>query len=100
MENSTDFGAAKPILNIVMQAHHPNIKWTKQDFQGIKIFVDRTGSGYEFLATDTFPNYLETAPMPAVGESAVWKYRAIYIMSDEEVGEFSDEMSVSVTTFV
>jgi hypothetical protein len=57
--------------------------------------VDR-GSGFVFLAIDTVPDYLDTAALPAAGASAAWKYRAIYRLSDERVGQWSNVASISV----
>jgi hypothetical protein len=88
----------KPVLGYEMQAGQPNIKWKKQGMQGIHIYADRgDGKGYNFLATDTQPDYLDTHPLPATGQAALWKYKAIYIDHDEETGQMSDEMVVSVS---
>ena len=85
----------KPIFTIVLQAGHPNIVWKKQGMDALEIHVDR-GAGFAFLALDTVPDYLDTAPLPAPGASAVWKYKAIYRLRDEQVGQWSDIASVSV----
>jgi hypothetical protein len=88
----------KPQLQVEMQAGRPNIKWKKAGMQGIHIYVDRgDGKGYSFLATDTQPDYLDTYPLPTSGQSAIWKYKAIYIDHDEEQGQMSDELSVTVS---
>ena len=62
---------------------------------GLEIWGDR-GTGFAFLALDTIPDYLDTAPLPAAGTSAVWKCKAIYRLNDEQVGQWSDGVSVSV----
>jgi len=49
-----------------------------------------------FLAFHTIPDYLDTAPLPAPGTSAVWKYKAIYRLGDEQVGQWSDVVSIPV----
>lgn len=85
----------KPILKLEYIAGSPNIKWTKGDSNGIKIKVNR-GSGYEFLAIDTKPDYIDKHPLPPFGQSALWKYIAIYMLDDEEVGQWSDELEVAV----
>lgn len=41
------------------------------------------------------PDYDDTFPLPAAGQSAVWKYKALYLLSDERVGQWSDEVSVT-----
>lgn len=97
-ETAKSLAEMKPILAYEMLAGHPNIKWKKQGMDGIHIYVDRgDGKGYQFLATDTHPDYLDTYPLPAAGQAALWKYKAIYIDNDEETGQMSDELSVSVS---
>jgi hypothetical protein len=92
-----DPGSMKPVLDLELQAGHPNVGWTKQGMDGIEIWVDRgDGKGFCFLAIDTIPDYLDTAPLPAAGTSAVWKYKAIYRLNDEQVGQWSDIASISV----
>ena len=94
-EETVDLNAMKPVFTIVLQAGHPNIVWKKQGMDALEIHVDR-GTGFAFLALDTMPDYLDTAPLPAPGASAVWKYKAIYRLRDEQVGQWSDMASVSV----
>ena len=36
------------------------------------------------------------APLPPPGTSMVWRYKAIYRFHDEQVGEWSDVLSVMV----
>jgi hypothetical protein len=72
------------------------VGWKKQAFDAVEIHVDR-GQGFAFLAIDTIPDYLDTAQLPAPGASALWKYRAIYRLADEQVGQWSDESKITVT---
>ena len=58
--------------------------------------MDRGTGTFAFLAIDTVPDYLDTTPLPAPGAGAVWKYKAIYRLKDEQVGQWSDVISVSV----
>jgi hypothetical protein len=34
--------------------------------------------------------------MPAAGQSALWKYKAIYRQTDERAGQWSDVVSIAV----
>lgn len=70
------------------------IIWSKGKAGALEIEVDR-GQGWVFLAIDTVPNYQDTHPVPA-GQSALWKYRAIYRIGDERVGQWSDVIQVAV----
>ncbi len=96
-ESEDDVNTWKPILKVQIQAGSPNILWVKGNSSGIKIWVDRgDGQGFRFLAIDTSPDYLDKHPLPAQGQTALWRYQAIYILKDEEVGEISDILEVSV----
>jgi hypothetical protein len=67
----------------------------KQGMASVEIQADR-GTGFVFLAIDTIPNYTDTAPMPAAGQSVLWKYKAIYRQGDDRVGQWSDVVSIPV----
>ncbi|MCX7110112.1 MAG: hypothetical protein NTX45_08280 [Proteobacteria bacterium] len=73
------------------------ILWTKGKASAIEIWVDRNdGNGFVFLIINTEPNTTDTTPLPAPGTSAVWNYKAIYRLHDEQVGQWSDVVSVTV----
>ena len=36
-------------------------------------------------------------PLPAAGQSALWKYKAIYHQGDARAGQWSDVVSIPVT---
>ena len=92
---TVDVNALKPILTAAPVAGQVAIGWTKQGMDSIEIEVDR-GEGFVFLAIDTVPGYTDTAAMPAAGQSALWKYKAIYRLNDERVGQWSDVVSLPV----
>lgn len=97
-EQTIDLVQIKPAISTRMAAGgHPEIVWAKQGMDGIEIYVSREGSPYTLLAYDMRPNHIDAAPLPALGTSAVWKYRAIYRYHDAQVGQWSDEVSVTVT---
>jgi hypothetical protein len=95
-EQTIDFENLKPVLKLSLKAGHPNVGWTKQGLDALEIWVDRGSGTFAFLAIDTVPDYLDTAPLPAPGASAVWKYKAIYRLTDEPVGQWSDVAALSV----
>jgi hypothetical protein len=95
-EQVVDYNSMKPVLEITLQAGHPNVGWTKQGTDGLELLVDRGTGTFAFLAFDTVPDYLDTAPLPAPGTSAVWRYKAIYRVADQQVGQWSDVISISV----
>lgn len=96
-EQTVDTTTAQPTLKLELLAGQPNVKWKKASFDGVEIWVDRgTGQGFVFLAIDTVPDYLDTHALPAPGQTALWKYKAIYRLADEPVGHWSNEVSLAV----
>ena len=90
-----DSSSWKPILNVQIKAGHPIVTWTKGSAAAIEIWVDRgEGAGFSFLTINTEPNTSDNQPLPTT--SAVWKYRAIYRLHDEQVGQWSDVLSITV----
>jgi hypothetical protein len=94
-EQTVDVNALKPVLTAEQDAGQVVIGWTKQGMDGIEIQVDR-GTGFVFLAIDTIPDYTDSAPLPSAGQSALWKYKAIYLQADQRVGQWSDVVSIPV----
>lgn len=111
-ESDVDLNSLKPVFTIELQAGKPNLKWKKGIAGGVKIKVNRfigptppppmpgpgdPGGDFKFLAIDTQPDYLDTTPLPPFGQSATWLYIMIYMIGDEEVGQWSDPVLVTVT---
>ena len=95
-DDTTDVNTMKPVLEIDLRAGRPNLGWVKRGMQAVDLYVDRATGAFVFLARDTEPDYLDTAALPAAGQSAVWKYKAIYVLHDTPTGQWSDVTSVSV----
>ena len=97
-EQVFDIPSLKPLLKSRLDAGRPLIIWTKGPADALDIYVDRQdGAGFVFLATDTKPDYLDTVDHPEGVDSAVYDYKAIYRIDDEQVGQFSDPIRVTVT---
>lgn len=111
----------KPVIKTNMVAGgHPELQWKKgTGTDGIHFFVKRPASttvpgpgspvppgggaspaGFIFLASDTEPHYTDTAALPALGQSEVWTYKAIYFSNGSEFGQWSDEVKITVTGVV
>ncbi|MBM6498212.1 hypothetical protein [Flavobacterium macrobrachii] len=85
----------QPILKAVMNGGRVNLQWKKSTYDAIIIEKD-TGSGFVFLDKDLRPNFVDTTPLPSGSESAVWRYRAMYMFKDEKVGSWSDVVTITV----
>ena len=97
-EQTFDILALKPFLKSRLDVGRPLIIWEKGPADSIDIYVDRKdGQGFVFLATDTYPDYLDTFPLPEGADAVVWDYKAIYRIGDDTVGQFSEPISVTVS---
>jgi hypothetical protein len=64
--------------------------------EGVNIYSRRDGDGdFKFLARDTVPPYVDNRPLLAAGKPELREYKAIYVVSDAEIGLFSDEVVVN-----
>lgn len=96
-EQTVDVSTLKPVFTAKLEAGQVTLGWMKQGMDGIEFWADRgDGKGFVFLAVDTVPDYTDTAALPAAGQSALWKYKAIYRQADDRVGQWSDVVSIAV----
>jgi len=90
-----DTDGAKPIIDIATKAGHPAILWSKGDADALEIWVDRSDDkGFGLFTIASSPRVPDTTPLPAAPVS--WKYKAIYRMKDEQIGNWSDVVTIAV----
>lgn len=90
-----DLSNIQPQLGINMVQGQPRLEWSKSGMDSLEIEVDR-GNGFSLLTIVMSPGYLDSAPLPASGTAALWKYRAIYRSKDKRVGQWSPVLEVAV----
>lgn len=87
----------KPVLKVRLDAGKPTIIWKKGKADSLDIYVDRgENKGFAYLANDSSPDFTDTSALNGTDKIVEWKYKAIYRIKDEQVGSFSDEVSVMV----
>ena len=86
---------AQPKLKAILRGGKVNLVWRKGMFSGIVIEKD-SGAGFAMLDKDFSPDFVDNSALPAQGTSAIWQYRASYLMGDEKVGLMSDVVSITV----
>lgn len=93
-----DLATLQPVISASASGSSVNVKWGWGGhgafLESCEIQVDR-GTGYGLLTIDTTPNYTDTQAFPA-GQSALWKYKAIYRQDDQRVGVWSEVVTVAV----
>ena len=85
-----------PDLKVAEQAGHPELIFTKHGYLVINLYRD-AGAGYgtapyKTLTKSHFVDY----DLPAVGVTAHYKYKIVFVEDDVEVGSFSPEVSINV----
>lgn len=114
---TADPSTFKPVLSVVTGNNgKPDIKWKKQaGTNGIHIYMKVTGGsatapipamspspspavpGFVFIGTDTQPDFIDNTPLPPEGQTQQRIYKAIYFLNDQNVGQFSEEVKITVT---
>lgn len=94
-----DLTTLQPVIDAVISGNHVQVKWGWGGYTAFldicEIQVDRgDGKGFGLLAFDTTPGYTDTTAFPAT--PAIWTYRAIYRVGDNQVGLWSNPVSVTV----
>ena len=99
-QTGPDLTSIQPDLDLAIVGTHVEVDWGWQGFVNYLdmclIQVDRgDGKGYRDLCYDTTPGYSDTEPFPAAPTR--WTYRAIYRISDANVGIWSKPVSITVS---
>jgi hypothetical protein len=96
-DDTTDLTTAKPDLSATPQAHGVELDFTKSKSDGVNIYSKRDGDAdFVFLAHDTSAPYVDNRTLLAAGKPEVRRYKAIYVLNDDEIGNFSDEVVATV----
>ena len=90
-----DLDSLQPVLSVKFVNDQPFLDWAKAGMEALELEVDR-GNGFTLLTIDTHPGHLDTAPLPAPGTTALWRYRGIYRLKDQRVGQWSAVLEVAV----
>ena len=89
---------SKIAFTIRFLARHPELVWKKNHHTGIQVYANYTGNEqWQWIGTGVTPNFIDQHPLPLAGQSAIWRYRIVYVDKNmNQVGEFSDVVSVTV----
>jgi len=87
----------KPKLKGKLTAGKTVLKWIKGGYKAVDIYVDRHDTkGFTLLATALKATYTDNTVLPTGTLAAQWTYKIIYKKDDEQIGEFSDAVTVAV----
>jgi hypothetical protein len=98
-QTAPDLSAIQPEIDATITGNRVEVGWgwggNSAYLDICEIHVDRgDGKGDIMLTFDTTPGYVDTMPFPAA--PARWTYKAIYRVGDQQVGQWSKPVSVTV----
>ncbi len=91
-----DYAALQPVLSVDFQAGHPVLHWKNNSTDSIELEADHGSGTFSLMTIQLTPGYQDDTPLPAPGNAALWKYRAIYHLRDSRVGHWSQVLEVGV----
>ena len=72
------------------------LDFDKSISDGANIYAKRDGDAdFVFLARDTASPYIDNRPLLVATKPELREYKAVYVLSDAEIGLFSDEVVVN-----
>ena len=88
----------KPPLSAKLSpAGHPILHSLKSIYQGYEVYKDwGDGKGFVAFKTSMQADFIDNSDLPVAGITQVWRYKIVYLLKNEEVGNFSDIVSVTV----
>ena len=92
-----DLSTAKPILKGTdLTGGQVRLSFTKYQSDGINIYSKRDGDvDWLLLARVTISPYLDTRPLLQIGKPELRDYTAVYMLKDQEIGHYSDNLTIS-----
>jgi len=90
------YSTLRPVLTVNFQGGHPLLSWKSNRADALELEADHGTGQFRLLTIKMLPGYLDKNPLPPLGSIALWKYRAIYRIRDEQVGQWSEVLDVGV----
>jgi hypothetical protein len=95
--STIDTETIKPNLTAATSVAGVTLKFNKQGTDGVNIYTKRGAeTEFKFLARDTQSPYVDTRDNLGATSAEERQYYAIYILVDDEVGQPSDTVTISV----
>ena len=87
---------AKPPFKGAASVGNVRLDWTKGDFDGVVIESQRGAeTAFTFLDKDFKSPFDDRRPNIVAGQPEIRRYRMIYLLDDQIVGAYSDEVAVT-----
>jgi|ERR1035437_200290 hypothetical protein len=93
--DTTDVNTIVPVLTSRLDVGRPHLKWQRSIADATDIYADHNdGNGFVLAGRFVHFEYLDTMPLAAGKIADDFKYKAIYVIADEQVGQMSQVVTV------
>lgn len=91
----TDPNIIQPALNYKLDVGRPHLKWQKSIAEAIDLYADHN-DGNNFMLVGRFirGEYLDITALSPGKIADDWKYKAIFVIADQQVGQMSQVITV------
>ena len=93
-EQSIDEDALQPALKAEVVGSNVIVSSPKSGTQGFEVWADRGTGTFVFIGFSSGAKFTDMAALPAA--AATWKYKAIYHLHNEQVGNWSNVIAIHV----
>lgn len=91
----TDPNTIQPELHYKLDVGRPHLKWQKSIAEAVDLYADHNdGNGFMLVGRFIRTEYLDTTPLAAGKIADDWKYKAIFVIADVQVGQMSQVITV------
>ncbi|MEI6335149.1 MAG: hypothetical protein QX196_09080 [Methylococcaceae bacterium] len=96
-ENTRNFVANHPDLSGIDQTGgQVTLIFTKFNSDGVNIYCQRENDAdWTLLARATVSPFLDNRPLLQVGKPELRRYTAVYMVKDQEIGQYSDDLVIN-----
>ena len=93
--DTTDVNTILPVLTSKLDVGRPHLKWPKGISDASDVYADHNdGNGFVLVGRFVRSEYLDTTPLATGKIADEWKYKAIYVIADTQVGLMSQILTV------
>lgn len=95
--STVDITTLQPDINIKIDVGKPHLKWTKGVADAVDLYADHNdGNGFTYMGRLMRNEYLDITSIATGKVYDEWKYKAIYVIADTQVGLYSKITSIDV----
>ena len=94
--STVDLNAISPVLKGTLDVGRPHLRWSKSEADAIDLYADHNdGTGFHLVGRFMRAEYLDVTPVPSGKVAEEFKYKAVFVIDDAQVGVMSQVFSIT-----